>query len=114
MHAELRIGAVNLMLSEEAPQWGALSPQTIGGSATTIVFYVADADAAVAQAESAGATVTMPVADQFWGDRSGALTDPFGHKWMISTHIEDVSAVEMQRRATAMFAGNGPCSANPG
>ncbi|HSC81807.1 MAG TPA: VOC family protein [Chitinolyticbacter sp.] len=109
MHAELKIGGMHLMLSEESPEWGALSPSTIGDSGSTVVFYVDDAEAVVAQAERAGAKVTMPVADQFWGDRGGSLTDPFGHKWMVSTHIEDVSAEEMQRRAELMFAA-GPDS----
>lgn len=116
MHAELKIGAAPIMLSEESPQWGALSPTTIGNSASTMVLYFEDADAVVARAEQAGASITMPVQDQFWGDRSGSITDPFGHKWMISTHVEDVSAEEMQKRVAAMFAANpdGGCGEGQG
>ncbi len=110
MHAEIRIGEAPIMMGEEAVEWGALSPTTIGNTPTTIVLYVPDVDAAIARAVEAGATLTMPVANQFWGDRSGGLSDPFGHKWMLSTHIEDVGPEEMHRRMVAMFAeqpGNG-------
>ncbi len=103
MHAEIRIGGAALMLSEEAPQWNALSPQTIGGTGTCVVLYVTDADSVVDRAVKAGAKLVMPVADQFYGDRSGGVIDPFGHKWNIATHIEDVSEEEMNRRAAKMF-----------
>jgi|SRR5205814_509643 len=103
-HAEIRIGGAAIMLSEESPQWNALSPQTIGGTATSLMLYVKDADAVFKRAVEAGATATMPVADQFYGDRCGNIVDPFGHKWSIATHIEDVSHEEMGRRMAKMFA----------
>ena len=105
MHAEIRIGGSVIMLHDENPQWHALSPKTIGGSASSSMLYVPDVDAVMKAAEQAGATVTMPAADQFYGDRCGNLTDPFGHKWAIATHIEDGSPEEVERRAKAMFSG---------
>ena len=102
-HAEIRIGDSRIMLADEFPEWDACSPQTIGGSAVHIMLYVEDVDAVVNRAVGAGAKLFKPVADQFYGDRSGSLTDPFGHKWTISTHIEDVSPEEMKRRASALF-----------
>jgi PhnB protein len=102
-HAEIRIGGSVIMLHDESPQWNALSPQTIGDSASSIMLYVNDADAVVKRAVDAGATLTMPVADQFYGDRCGNIKDPFGHKWSIATHIEDVPPDEIERRAAAMF-----------
>jgi PhnB protein len=108
-HAEIRIGGAVIMLSEESPQWDALSPDTIGGTASSIMLYVRDADAVFKRAVAAGATVTRDIADQFYGDRCGNVKDPFGHKWSIATHIEDVSPEEIGRRAAKMFAeaGNG-------
>ncbi|MDN3921415.1 VOC family protein [Pelomonas sp. PFR6] len=105
MHAELRVGPASFMLTEERPEYGALSPLTIGGSATTSTLYVPDADAVFGAALAAGAQQLMPVMDQFWGDRSGALSDPFGHKWMIATHKEEPSEDELRRRLAAMMAG---------
>ena len=102
-HAEIRIGDSRIMLADEFPEWDARSPQTIGGSAVHIMLYVEDVDAVVSRAVGAGAKLFKPVADQFYGDRSGSLTDPFGHKWTIATHKEDVSPEEMKRRATALF-----------
>jgi len=103
-HAELEIGDSRLMLADEHPEIGARSPQSIGGSPVTIHLYVEDVDAIVARAVGAGATLTRPVADQFYGDRSGGLTDPFGHLWFVATHKEDVSAAELDRRAAAQRA----------
>jgi PhnB protein len=103
MHAEIRIDGAAIMLHDEMPQWKALSPQTIGDSGSSLMLYVRDADAVVKRAVEAGATLTMEVADQFYGDRCGAITDPFGHKWSIATHIEDVSPEEIGRRAAKMF-----------
>lgn len=100
-HAELRIARANLMLGEESPEWGALSPQTIGGSPVCMHLYVEDVDAFVARAVAAGAKIIFPVADQFYGDRSGRIQDPFGHLWGIATHIEDMSTEEIQRRFDA-------------
>ncbi len=103
-HAEINIGGAMIMLHDEQPQWQALSPQTLGGTGSAIMLYVADVDAVVDRAVKAGATLTMAVADQFYGDRSGNITDPFGHKWTIATHIEDVSPEEIDARAAKMFA----------
>ena len=105
-HAEIEIGDSKIMLAEESPQWGNLSPQTIGGTPVTLCLYVEDVDAVFARALKEGAKVTgeMEVKDQFHGDRSGSLTDPFGFKWVIMTHIEDVSFDEVQRRTDAMFS----------
>lgn len=96
MHAELRIGDSLLMLADEFPQFGSLSPQTIGGSGTGLHIYVEDVDSAFDRAIGAGATVEMPVADMFWGDRYGKLVDPFGHKWSIGTHKRDMSMEEIE------------------
>lgn len=97
-HAELQIGDSRLMLSDEMPEWDALGPKTRGGATGSFMIYVPDADAAVEQAVKAGAKVIQPVENQFWGDRMGTVEDPFGHKWMLGTHIEDISADEMKRR----------------
>ncbi len=104
-HAVIEIGDSKIMLAEENALWGNVSPQTIGGSPVTFCLYVEDVDAVFARALKEGATVTgeMEVKDQFYGDRTGSLTDPFGHKWSIMTHIEDVSPEEMQKRMDAMF-----------
>jgi PhnB protein len=97
-HAEIKIGDSIVMLADEFPEMGAKSPKSIGGSATSILLYVADVDALFKQAVAAGAKELRPVKDQFYGDRSGTLEDPFGHKWSIATHTEDVSPEEMKRR----------------
>lgn len=105
-HAELQIGNSKLMLAQEMPDWGNQSPQTLGGSPVTIALYVADVDATYQRALDAGATVIEAVKDQFYGDRAGSLTDPFGHKWHLLSHIEDVSFDEMQRRCDAMMTAS--------
>jgi len=97
MHAELKIGDSMMMLSDEMPGSGARSPQTLGGSSVNIFLYVDKVDDVFQQAVSAGAKVDMPVADQFWGDRYGKLTDPFGHSWSLGTHVRDVSPEEMKK-----------------
>lgn len=97
MHAELQIGDSILMLSDEFPEFGALSPQSAGGSSTLLHIYVDGVDAAFDRAVKAGAEVEMPVMDQFWGDRYGKLKDPFGHKWSIATHMKDLSMDEMKQ-----------------
>src|SRR5439155_974348 len=97
MHAAVRIGDSTVMLVDEMPEWGALGPKALKGSPVTIHLYVDDVDAVVARAVKAGAKVTMPVADQFWGDRYGQLEDPFGHRWSVGTHVRDVSPQEMQK-----------------
>ncbi len=99
MHACIRIGDSNVMLAEEMPEWNSLSPKTLKGSPVTIHLYVNDADAVVARAVAAGATVTMPVTDMFWGDRWGQLTDPFGHHWSVATHRRDMTADEITAAA---------------
>jgi len=109
MHAEMKVGRARFMLTEERPQYHALSPQSLGGSASTAVVHVPDVDTVFARAVEAGAKVTMPLADQFWGDRSGSITDPFGHNWMIATHIEDPSADEIRTRMKKMFESGAPC-----
>lgn len=102
MHAMLRIGDSFLMLVDEFPEWGSLGPLALKGSPVTIHHYVDDVDAVFAQAVAAGATVRMPVADMFWGDRYGVLADPFGHLWSIATHVKDVSPEEAMAAAAAM------------
>ncbi len=102
MHAALRIGDSTLMLVDENPAWQALGPKALKGSPVTIHLYVPDVDAAVAQAVAAGAKVTMPVADMFWGDRYGKLEDPFGHQWSVATHTREVSPDEMARAMQEM------------
>jgi PhnB protein len=97
-HAEIQIGDSRLMLSDEMPNWDALGPKSRGGATGSFMIYVPDADAAVDRAVKAGAKVVQPVENQFWGDRVGTVVDPFGHKWMLGTHVEDVSEEEMQRR----------------
>jgi uncharacterized glyoxalase superfamily protein PhnB len=102
MHAELRIGSSMLMLSDENPERGALSPQTIGGTPVSIFIYTEDVDALFARAVAAGATPVAPPADMFWGDRFAQLTDSFGHSWAMATHKEDVTPEEMQKRMAAL------------
>jgi PhnB protein len=97
MHAEVKIGDSVIMLSDEFPEFGSLSPQSVGGSPMGLHIYIENVDAAFDRAVKAGAQVEMPVADQFWGDRYGKLKDPFGHKWSIATHVKDMSADEMKR-----------------
>lgn len=98
-HAELTIGDSVVMLADENPAIGARAPGAYGGSPVTLMVYVEDVDRVVAQAIQAGATLVRPVENQFYGDRSGSITDPFGHVWHIATHIEDVPPEEMARRA---------------
>jgi PhnB protein len=100
-HAEITIGDSRVMLADEHPEIGALGPETIGGSPVSLHLYVEDVDAVVARAIAAGATLTRPVADQFYGDRVGGITDPFGHRWFIATHKEDLTKDELHRRAAA-------------
>ncbi len=102
MHAEIKIGDSPVMLADEGETSTYRSPQTFGGSPVSLMIYVEDVDKVFNQAVSTGATATRPVADQFYGDRLGTLVDPFGHIWTISTHKEDVSMEEMQRRMEAL------------
>jgi PhnB protein len=102
MHAAVRIGDSSLMLVDENPRYGMLGPKTLKGSPVTIHLYVNDVDATVAQAVSAGAKITTPVADMFWGDRYGQLEDPFGHRWSVATHKRDLSPEEMREGMAKM------------
>ncbi len=104
-HAELQLGDSVIMLADESPEIGFRSPKAIGGSPVTLSVYVDDVDAVVARAEQAGATVVRPVETQFYGDRSGQFEDPFGHRWNVATHVEDVSPEEMGRRAAEAMGG---------
>jgi len=97
-HAEIKIGDSIVMLSDEWPDMGFLGPRTRGGTTVSLMIYVEDADSAFKRAVDAGGTAERPVENQFYGDRSGTLIDPFGHRWTISTHIEDVEPEEMNRR----------------
>ena len=101
-HAELQVGDSVIMLADEHPEYGVRSPQAFGGSPVSLHLYVEDVDAVVARAVAAGAKVVHPVADKFYGDRSGRVEDPFGHVWDIGTHKEDVSPAEVERRYAAM------------
>ncbi|WP_374353651.1 VOC family protein [Chitinimonas sp.] len=101
-HAEIKIGDSIIMLSDEAPELGALSPRTLGGRSSALLLYVADVDGFVATAVAAGAILRRAVADQFYGDRTASIEDPFGQHWHVATHIEDVSPEEMQRRMQAL------------
>ena len=102
-HAEIKIGDSAIMLADEHPEMGARSPQSIGGSPVSLMLYIEDVDAVFARALGAGAKQLKPVEDKFYGDRSGTLSDPFGHTWTVSTHKEDVPPEEMKRRAAAAF-----------
>lgn len=101
-HAEIKIGDAMIMLADEFPEMGFRSPQSLGGSPVGIHIYVQDVDALTHQAIDAGATVIRPVADQFYGDRSVTLEDPYGHRWFFATHMEDLTPEEIHRRQQAM------------
>jgi PhnB protein len=103
-HAELQIGDSLVMLADPFPQSSTKPPKELGGTTSNVFLYVEDVDAVVKQAVDAGATVTMEVADQFWGDRFGSVTDPFGHSWAVATHVEDVPPEEMAERAKEAMA----------
>jgi PhnB protein len=104
-HAEIKIGDSNVMLADEHPEMGARGPQSIGGSPITLMLYVEDVDTTVERAVEAGATLKRPVADQFYGDRTGSVEDPFGHNWYVATHVEDVPPEELEKRAAAAHQG---------
>jgi PhnB protein len=101
MHAELRIGDSPIMVNDEFPEHGARGPVSVGGTPVTLHMYVPDADAVFDRAVKAGAKVLMPLADMFWGDRYGQLQDPYGHRWSIATHKEDVPPEEIPARMKA-------------
>ena len=104
MHAELRIGDSVIMLGEEMPEQGGRSPKSYGGTPVSFFVYQENVDAAWTRAVGAGAKPIMPLADQFWGDRSGCVEDPFGHQWWLAKHIEDLTPEELQKRAEAFFS----------
>jgi PhnB protein len=104
-HAEIQIGDSVVMVSDPFPEMGSPAPSSAAGTPFGLMLYVPDVDALFRQAVDAGATVTMPLADQFWGDRYGKVRDPFGHSWHLASHVEDVSPEEMVKRAEAAFAG---------
>ena len=99
MHAEIQIGDSRVMLADEYPDMGFMSPASLGGSAVTLMIYVEDSDAVYQSALAAGAEIVKPIQDQFYGDRSGTVADPFGHVWTLSTHKEDLTYDEVERRA---------------
>jgi PhnB protein len=101
-HAELQLGDSLVMVADEAPAIGVLSPKTIGGTPVTLSVYVEDIDAVIDRAAQAGATILRPAEDQFYGDRAGQFEDPFGHRWSVATRVEDVSPEEMAKRAAAL------------
>ena len=102
-HAEIRIGPATLMLSDEYPEHGMQGPRTLGGTSFSIHLHVTNVDEAFAQAVRAGAAVVTPLKDQFYGERSGTVRDPFGHEWLLGQNIESVSTDEMQRRYTELL-----------
>jgi PhnB protein len=104
MHAMIRIGDSSVMLVDEFPEWNSLGPKALKGSPVTIHLYVEDVDAFVKRAVAAGAKITMPVDDMFWGDRYGKLEDPFGHQWSVATHKREVSPDEMKQAMQKMAA----------
>lgn len=109
MHAMIQIGNSIIMLADEFPAMGAVGPNTLGGTSTTLHIYTDDADKLFNQAVSVGATPVMPIADMFWGDRYGQIKDPYGHSWAIATHIRDVSPEEMEKAMKEMSEKGHPC-----
>jgi PhnB protein len=104
-HAELQIGGSVLMLSDRFPQFVGQTPTELGGTTVSIFLFVEDVDAVVRDAAKAGATITMQPEDQFWGDRMGQVTDPFGHLWQIATRVEDLTREEIEARGQSVMAG---------
>lgn len=106
-HAEIRIGDSTIMLADEYPDMGYRSPQSLGGAGVSLMVYVEKVDETFKRALAAGAKELRPIADQFYGDRSGTLQDPFGHVWTVSTHVEDVPPEEMRRRSEEFLKNAG-------
>jgi len=114
-HAEILIGTSRIMLADEFPEMNVKGPQSLKGTSVSFLIYVEDVDAQFDHAIAAGATVLRPLKDQFYGDRSGTLADPFGHSWTIATHVEDVSPAEMKARFESCYETTRQClTANPG
>lgn len=103
MHTEIKIGDSHFMLADESPEWGNVSPKSLGKTTVQFMIYVKDSDAMMARAVAAGGTMIKPVELQFYGDRSGRLEDPFGYTWFIATHVEDLTPKEMAKRAAALY-----------
>jgi PhnB protein len=103
-HAEIKLGDSIIMMADEFPEYGGKAPPTLGGTPVNIHLYVDDVDAFVKKAVAAGATERKPIKDQFYGDRSGQLEDPYGHQWWVATHKEDIAPDEMQKRVQRMYA----------
>lgn len=103
-HAEVKMGPVTIMISDEYPELGIRGPRSLGATTVSIHIHVSDVDRLLAQAVAAGATVVRPLQNQFYGERSATVRDPFGHEWLLGGHLEDVTPEEMQRRYTALFA----------
>ncbi len=112
-HAEVKVGDSIVMLSDEWPEYGKLGPKARGGATASLMIYVQNVDAAYAQALAAGAVTEQPLTDQFWGDRSGSVTDPFGVTWMLATHVEDVTPEDMGRRMSEWSAKHASPSPQP-
>ena len=110
MHGSLKIGDSIVFLVDENPQWGSNGPLSLGGTPITLHLYVEDVDTAFSQAVEAGASVKMPPADMFWGDRYGVITDPFGHSWSLATRKQDLTPEQVAKNAEEMFAKGGPCA----
>jgi PhnB protein len=106
-HAELEIGDSLVMLADESPEMGAAGPRSVGGTPVTLLVYVEDVDSVFDRAVQAGAKPLAAVEDKFYGDRSGQFEDPFGHRWSVATHVEDVPPDEMTKRMEASYAGQG-------
>jgi PhnB protein len=106
MHGSVRIEGATVMLVDEYKEWGMASPLSLGGSPVTVHVYVPDVDATIARAVQAGATLAMPVQDMFWGDRYGMITDPFGHRWSLATHLRDVSPDEIREAMKTSMTGD--------
>jgi PhnB protein len=107
IHVELGFGPLTVMLADEFPDLGSYGPQRLGGTAGAIYLHVDDVDARWERAVRAGATIVRPLADVFWGERDGQLLDPFGHRWGLTQHLEDMTIEELQARTTAAFSGDG-------
>jgi PhnB protein len=112
VHSEIKIGDSRIFVNDEFPDMGARGPQSLGGSPVSLNLYVEDADAVFERAVAAGATVMMPLADQFWGDRWGMVTDPFGHTWSVASHVADLSQEEVDKAAEEYFSKSGKSSAH--
>ena len=110
MHAEIRIGDSTIMLGEEMPEHGGRSPRSLGGTPVGFFVYGDDVETAWKRAVDAGATVVMPLADQFWGDRSGCLEDPYGHRWWLAQHMQDLTPDELRKNAESFFSQMQPAS----